>query len=303
MSNPDYHRPVMLTESIEGLHVQPDGIYVDVTFGAGGHSEKILEKLGQNGKLFAFDQDPDAIANIPENKNFTFIRANFRYLKNYLHYYDIHKIDGVLGDFGVSSHQFDEDTKGFSTRFEGPLDMRMNPAAPVKASDIVNQYSLDALKKILKSYGELQQAHQIARLILKERDSREIETTTQLIDCLKSVLPKGKENKILARIFQAFRIEVNQELEALKEMVSQASDMLKPGGRLVFISYHSLEDRLIKNFFKSGNFEGKQEKDFYGNVKAPIRPITRKPLTPKQPELESNNRARSAKLRIAEKIG
>ena len=295
-----YHNPVMLKECIGGLNINPEGVYADVTFGGGGHSRAILDKL-TTGHLYAFDQDEDAEANVFEDERFTFIPQNFKYFKNFIQLYHGGKIDGVIADLGVSSHQFDTPEKGFSTRFDGPLDMRMSQMTPNDAATIVNTYDHAALTRILRLYGEMQQPQLIASDIIMAREAEPIETTEQLKAAVQRRLPRGKENKVLAQLFQALRIEVNQELEALSAFLSQCSDVLKPGGRLVVMSYHSLEDRLVKNFMKTGNAEGKEEKDFYGNLLTPYHIITRKPIVPSDEENESNSRARSAKLRIAER--
>lgn len=295
-----YHNPVMLKECIGGLNINPEGVYADVTFGGGGHSHAILDRL-TTGHLYAFDQDEDAEANVFEDERFTFIPQNFKYFKNFIQLYHGGKIDGVIADLGVSSHQFDTPEKGFSTRFDGPLDMRMSQMTPNDAATIVNTYDHAALTRILRLYGEMQQPQLIASDIIMAREAEPIETTEQLKAAVQRRLPRGKENKVLAQLFQALRIEVNQELEALSAFLSQCPDVLKPGGRLVVMSYHSLEDRLVKNFMKTGNAEGKEVKDFYGNLLAPYHIITRKPIVPSDEENESNSRARSAKLRIAER--
>ena len=295
-----YHNPVMLEECIEGLKIHPDGVYADVTFGGGGHSRAILSKL-TTGHLYAFDQDEDAQQNVIDDPRFTFIPQNFKYFKNFIQLYHNGKIDGVLADLGVSSHQFDTPEKGFSTRFEGHLDMRMSQSNPTDAATIVNTYDQADLARILSLYGEVQQAHLIAADIVMARDNEPIETTEELKAAVARRLPRGRENKVLAQIFQALRIEVNQELEALTAFLSQCADVLNPGGRLVVMSYHSLEDRLVKNFMKTGNAEGKEEKDFFGNLLTPYKLITRKPMVPSDEETERNSRARSAKLRIAER--
>ena len=295
-----YHNPVMLEECIKGLNINPEGVYADVTFGGGGHSRAILDRL-TTGHLYAFDQDEDAEANAFEDDRFTFIPQNFKYFKNFIQLYRGGKIDGVIADLGVSSHQFDTPEKGFSTRFDGPLDMRMSQMTPNDAATIVNTYDHAALTRILRLYGEMQQPQLIASDIIMAREAEPIETTEQLKAAVQRHLPKGKENKVLAQLFQALRIEVNQELEALSAFLAQCPDVLKPGGRLVVMSYHSLEDRLVKNFMKTGNAEGKEEKDFYGNLLTPYHIITRKPIVPTDEENESNSRARSAKLRIAER--
>lgn len=295
-----YHNPVMLKECIGGLNINPEGVYADVTFGGGGHSRAILGHL-TTGRLIAFDQDEDAEANIIDDERFTFVPQNFKYFKNFIQLYHGGKIDGVIADLGVSSHQFDTPEKGFSTRFDGPLDMRMSQMTPNDAATVVNTYDHAALTRILRLYGEMQQPQLIASDIILAREAEPIETTEQLKAAVQRRLPRGKENKVLAQLFQALRIEVNQELEALSAFLSQCPDVLKPGGRLVVMSYHSLEDRLVKNFMKTGNAEGKEEKDFYGNLLTPYHIITRKPIVPSDEETESNSRARSAKLRIAER--
>ena len=296
-----YHNPVMLKECIEGLQLKSDGVYADVTFGGGGHSRAILDRLGDNGHLYAFDQDEDAASNAFDDPRFTFIPQNFRYFGNFIQLYHKGRIDGIIADLGVSSHQFDTASKGFSTRFDGNLDMRMCQSNNTTAADIVNTYSIEELCKILRDYGELNNAFGIANDIALARGNGEISTTQQLVQAVSQHLPKGKENKVLAQIFQALRIEVNQELEVLKDFMKQCPDVLKPGGRLVVMSYHSLEDRIVKNFMKTGNAEGNAEKDFFGNLLTPYNIITRKPITPSDDEINNNSRARSAKLRIAEK--
>ena len=296
-----YHNPVLLSECIDGLNINPDGIYVDVTFGGGGHSRAILEKL-KGGHLYAFDQDADAAKNAFVDDRFTFIPQNFRYMKNFVQLYANAKVDGILADLGVSSYQFDTPEKGFSTRFEGRLDMRMNQNDPVDAANIVNTYEVEALASIFSRYGELKNAMAIARDIELARDMQPIETTTDLKNAVASYLPKGQENKVLAQIFQALRIEVNKEMEVLEAFLSQCADVLKPGGRLVVMSYHSLEDRLVKNFMRSGKADGEVEQDFFGNRHTPYRLITHKPIVPSDEEIARNSRARSAKLRIAERV-
>ena len=295
-----YHDPVMLNECIQGLNIDPEGVYADVTFGGGGHSRAILERL-TTGHLYAFDQDEDAARNAFDDPRFTFIPQNFRYFKNFIQLYHGGKIDGVIADLGVSSHQFDTPEKGFSTRFDGRLDMRMSQENPLDAAAVVNTYDHATLTKILSLYGEVQQAHLVANDIIMARENALIETTTQLKEAVQNRLPRGKENKVLAQIFQALRIEVNQELEALGAFMEQCPDVLKPGGRLVVMSYHSLEDRIVKNYTKTGNAEGKEEKDFFGNLLTPYKLVTRKPIVPSDEEIARNSRARSAKLRIAER--
>ena len=295
-----YHNPVMLDKCIEGLNIEPSGVYVDVTFGGGGHSRAILERL-TTGHLYAFDQDEDAAQNAFDDERFTFIPQNFRYFKNFIQLYHGGKVDGIIADLGVSSHQFDTPEKGFSTRFDGPLDMRMSQMTPNDAATVVNTYDHEALTRIFRLYGEMQQPHLVASDIIMARDTEPIETTAQLKAAVQNRLPRGKENKVLAQLFQALRIEVNQELDALCAFLGQCPDVLKSGGRLVVMSYHSLEDRLVKNFMKTGNAEGKEDKDFFGNLQTPYTIITRKPIVPTDEEIENNSRARSAKLRIAER--
>ncbi len=290
----------MLNACIEGLQINPEGTYADVTFGGGGHSRAILAKL-TTGHLYAFDQDEDAAGNVIDDERFTFIPQNFSYFKNFIQLYHGAKIDGIIADLGVSSHQFDTPEKGFSTRFDGRLDMRMNQNNPVDAAQIVNSYDTEALAGVLRKYGELQNAYALAEEIVAARNAAPIETTTALREAVQGRLPKGKENKTLAQIFQALRIEVNQELEALTTFLTQCPDTLKQGGRLVVMSYHSLEDRLVKNFMKTGNADGKEKKDFFGNLLTPYKIITRKPIVPTDEEIMTNSRARSAKLRIAER--
>ncbi|MBI9034039.1 MAG: 16S rRNA (cytosine(1402)-N(4))-methyltransferase RsmH [Bacteroidales bacterium] len=297
----EYHNPVMLNECLEGLNIDPNGSYVDVTFGGGGHSKAILDRLEQ-GRLFAFDQDKDANKNAPDDSRFLLINKNFRYLKNFLKFYKGIPADGILADLGVSSHQFNSPERGFSIRFEGDLDLRMNQELEISAADVVNDYAQEDLIRIFKQYGELKNAFKISELIIKARSEARIETTKGLMEVISKLAPRNKENKFYALVFQALRIEVNEELEVLKQMLEQAVQVLKPGGRLVVMSYHSLEDRLVKNFFRSGNFEGVIEKDFYGNVISPLKVISRKAIVPTEEEVAINSRARSAKLRIAEKI-
>ncbi|MCG9970203.1 16S rRNA (cytosine(1402)-N(4))-methyltransferase RsmH [Christiangramia crocea] len=297
----EYHNPVLLKESVDGLDVKPDGIYVDVTFGGGGHSREILKRLGPDGKLFAFDQDKDALENKIDDKRFTLINENFRFVKRFLRFYGVKQVDGILGDFGVSSHQFNEAERGFSTRFDAKLDMRMNQGSGLSAYEVINEYDEERLKKLFYEYADLKNAPKLARTIVTERKNNPIETSEQLNDLLKPLLFKGKENKILAQIYQAIRIEVNQEIEVLKEFLMQTEEILKPGGRLSLISYHSLEDRLVKRYIRSGLFEGEPEKDMYGNVSVPFKKVGGL-VVPTKEEIEKNNRARSAKLRIAKKL-
>ena len=297
-----YHLPVMLNECIEGLNLRPDGTYVDATFGGGGHSRAIMERLGPEGRLIGFDQDEDALANALEVPNFLLIHENFRYLKNYLRLHGVRRIDGLLADLGVSSHQFDVADRGFSTRLDGELDLRMDRRQELTAKELVNTADEQELTRLLRLYGELPNAYQMAKAICKARAEKTIETTFDLREAVGRQLPRGMENKYLAMLFQALRIEVNGELDALQALLQQAVEILNPGGRLVVMSYHSLEDRLVKNFFKTGNFEGKLEKDFYGNPIVPLKLVTRKPITAGEEELQRNNRSRSAKLRVAERI-
>ncbi len=295
-----YHNPVLLQECIQGLNIDPEGTYVDVTYGGGGHSMAILNKLTTGG-LISFDQDPDAQKNIIKDSRFLFLNENFRYMKNFLMLYKRIPVDGILADLGISSWQIDVPERGFSTRYDGPLDMRMDKKNPVSAREIINQYEYQQLIDVFRLYGELKNAPRIAKEIDAYRKTASIETTVDLKNALAKLAPRGKENKFYAQVFQALRIEVNNELEILKEFLKQSIDVLKVGGRLVVISYHSLEDRLVKNFIKSGNFQGIQEKDFFGNVLSPIKPLG-KLIIPQEEELSENPRARSAKLRIAEKI-
>lgn len=296
-----YHRPVLLNETINGLDINPDGIYVDVTFGGGGHSRAILQKL-ENGRLFAFDQDADALSNSIDDERFVLINQNFRYLKKSLRLHSITKVDGVLGDLGVSSHQFDVAERGFSIREEGVLDMRMNQLQTLNAKQVINEYEVDDLVRVFRKYGELKNAYPMALAIERFRQDQKIETTNNLKEAVKNNIPIYKSNKILAQLFQAIRIEVNEEMTALEEMLLQSIEVLKSGGRLLVISYHSLEDRLVKNLMKKGKFEGEVDKDFYGNTQLPLNAINRKPILPLPEEIEQNSRARSAKLRIAEKV-
>lgn len=297
----DYHLPVLMEQSIEGLAVNPQGTYVDVTFGGGGHSRAILQELGSEGRLLAFDRDADALANTIDDPRFTLIHEDFRYIKNFLRLNGINRVDGILADLGVSSHQFDEAGRGFSTRFDAELDLRMDRRQTTTAKDIVNTASEEELRGILHNYGELPNANRMARAIVSARAESPILTTFDLKKALESNIPRNQENKFYAMVFQALRIEVNGELEALKAMLTQAVEILNPGGRLVVISYHSLEDRLVKNIIKTGNFEGEVKKDFYGNLLSPLKPITRKPVVADAEELMDNPRSRSAKLRVAEK--
>jgi len=296
-----YHIPVLLDESLDGLNIQGDGDYVDVTFGGGGHSREILKRL-QDGRLIAFDQDEDAAANALDDERFIFIRHNFRYIRNFLRYKEIDQVDGILADLGVSSHDFDVAERGFSFRFSGDLDMRMNRDSSLTAADIVNTYSEERLIAIFRDYGEVENARRLVRQIVAARQQKPIRTIDQFKEAIAPCVPKKTETKYLAKVFQALRIETNGELDVLKDFLQQSVDLLKPGGRLVVITYHSLEDRLVKNFIKTGNFEGKQEKDFYGNVSSALLSVNRKVIVPTDEEIERNPRARSAKLRIAEKV-
>lgn len=293
-----YHNPVLLKESADALNIKEDGVYVDVTFGGGGHSREILKRLGENGRLFAFDQDEDAVNNKIDDDRFVLIEENFRYISRFLKFYGVRKVDGVLADLGVSSHQFDEADRGFSIRFDGELDMRMNQNAKVSAKDVVNDYEERDLADILFLYGELRNSRAIAKTIVQEREKEKIETSFQLKQVLQRYLPKAREHKILAQIFQAIRIEVNEELEVLKEFLNQIPGLLHPDGRLSVISYHSLEDRLVKRFIRTGLFSGEPEKDFFGNIQVPLMKVG-KLIVPTPQEINSNNRARSAKLRVA----
>lgn len=297
-----YHVPVLLQESIDGLNIKSDGIYVDVTFGGGGHSREILSRLGKNGHLYSFDQDADAEKNIIADDRFTFVRSNFRYLRNWMRYYGVETIDGLLADLGVSSHHFDDETRGFSFRFDAPLDMRMNKRAGKTAADIVNEYDEAKLADVFFLYGELKNSRRIANAIAAYRQQKRIETTGDLMAATEKMMRTEKEKKDLARLFQALRIEVNHEMDALRDMLNSASQLLKSGGRLSVITYHSLEDRIVKNVMKAGNAEGKIEKDFFGRVSSPFRLVNNKVITPQEDELQNNPRSRSAKLRIAERI-
>tara|TARA_R110002049_G_scaffold252489_1_gene427735 strand:- start:40 stop:942 length:903 start_codon:yes stop_codon:yes gene_type:complete len=297
----DYHNAVLLKETVDGLAIKPDGIYVDVTFGGGGHSREILSRLGPSGKLYAFDQDKDALANTIDDERFVLINENFRFVKRFLRFYRVREVDGVLADFGVSSHQFDVAARGFSTRFEADLDMRMNQDSKLSAFEVVNGYDEEQLRAVLFQYGELRNAPAMARVIVEERKHAEIKTSEQLKAVLKPFLNHQRENKVLAQIYQAIRIEVNQEIEALKELLLQTPEILKKEGRLSFISYHSLEDRLVKRFIRNGLFEGEPERDMFGNFEVPLKKVGGL-IVPSHEEIKRNNRARSAKLRIAKKI-
>tara|TARA_B110000467_G_C18325806_1_gene488864 strand:- start:1275 stop:2174 length:900 start_codon:yes stop_codon:yes gene_type:complete len=297
----EYHQPVLLHETVNGLNIDPNGVYVDVTFGGGGHSKAILQKL-ENGKLFAFDQDVDALENCLDDERFVLINQNFRYLKKSLRLHGITQVDGVLADLGVSSHQFDAAERGFSIREDGDLDMRMNQSQILSAKEVVNDYEVNELAAVLRKYGELKNAYPMSLSIERFRENSPIKTTADLKEAVKNNMPPHKSNKILAQLFQAIRIEVNEEMAALEEMLLQSVEVLKPNGRLSVISYHSLEDRLVKNLIKKGKFEGELERDLYGNVDLPLNAINRKPILPAEEEIQENSRARSAKLRIAEKV-
>ena len=296
-----YHVPVLLDESINGLNLHPDGVYIDVTFGGGGHSREILRRLPQGSRLFSFDQDADAERNIVDDDRFTFVRSNFRYLKNWMRYYEIDHIDGLLADLGVSSHHFDDESRGFSFRFDAPLDMRMNKRADKTAADIVAEYDEEALADIFYLYGELKNSRRIASALVKARQQHTIATTQDFLHVVEPFFKREREKKDMARLFQALRIEVNHEMEALKEMLAAATQLLAPGGRLSVITYHSLEDRIVKNVMKTGNAEGKVIQDFYGRIETPYRLVNNKVIVPTYEEQQRNPRSRSAKLRIAEK--
>ena len=303
MESPIYHIPALLEDSIKGLNINPNGVYVDVTFGGGGHSRAIMSQLGEGGRLLSFDQDLDAYANRLEDNRFTFVHSNFAFLKNFVRYYGHSQIDGLLADLGVSFHHFDSEERGFSFRHDSRLDMRMNLSSGVDASTVVNTYSEEQLSNVLYLYGELKQSRRMASAIVKARADHEITTTGELVEIVTPYIRRSQEKKELAQVFQALRIEVNHEIDALKRLLEQSAEVLKPGGRLVIITYHSLEDRLVKNFMRSGNLEGKIEKDFYGRVNTPWKLINNKVITASEEEVAANPRSRSAKLRIAEKIG
>ena len=296
-----YHNPVLLRESVDGLDIKKDGTYVDVTFGGGGHSREIVKRLGSEGRLLAFDQDEDALENAIDDERFTLINENFRFVTQFLKFYGIRKVDGILADFGVSSHQFDTAERGFSTRFEANLDMRMSKRSVLSAFEVVNKYDYEELRRVLFQYGDLRNANAMAKVVLAEREQSPIKTTERLKEVLQQFLPKGREHKVLAQIYQAIRIEVNQEIAVIKEFLLQMPDLLDEGGRLSIISYHSLEDRLVKRFIRAGRFEGEPEKDFYGNIDVPFKKVGGL-IVPSKQELAQNNRARSAKLRIAARI-
>ncbi|MEE1415108.1 MAG: 16S rRNA (cytosine(1402)-N(4))-methyltransferase RsmH [Prevotellamassilia sp.] len=298
-----YHIPVLLHETVDGLNIQPGGIYVDVTFGGGGHSREILRRLDTKAHLYSFDQDADAEQNIPQgDERFTFVRSNFRYLKNWMRYYGVDHIDGLLADLGVSSHHFDDEERGFSFRFDAPLDMRMNERAGITAADIVNRYSEEQLADVFYLYGEMKNSRRLASAIVKARAAHALQTIDDLLQVVKPLMPREREKKDLARVFQALRIEVNHEMDALREMLEAALSMLRPGGRLSVLTYHSLEDRMVKNFIRAGRIDGKVQQDFYGRRLTPWRAINNKVILPSQQEQEENPRSRSAKLRIAEKL-
>ena len=296
-----YHRPVLLQACMEGLNIKPDGVYVDVTFGGGGHSKEILKHLSAKGKLFAFDQDADAKANVPDDKRLVFIPQNFAYMQNFLRMYGATQVDGILADLGVSSHQFDVADRGFSIRFDGALDMRMNQSAAKTAAKILNEYKEEDLYRIFKQYGEVENTGKLVKAISEARLIQTIESIAEFKEAIKNCIPKMQEHKYLAKVFQALRIEVNEEEEVLKSFLQQTFEVLKPGGRLVVISYHSLEDRLVKNFTKTGNIHGEIKKDFFGNIYRPFDLMNKKPVVPPEEEIKINTRARSAKLRVAEK--
>ncbi len=296
-----YHRPVLLNECIEGLNIKPKGIYVDLTFGGGGHSRLLLEKLDKKGRLFAFDQDPDAEQNIIKDKRLTFIPANFRFMQNFLRYYEISQVDGILADLGISSHQIDEAGRGFTFRNESELDMRMNPSSQKSAFDVLNHYDASELHRVFRTYGEIQGTGKLVQAIIEARNQEKIRTSVQLESILAGIIPRQQRSKFLAKLYQAIRIEVNDEMGALEEMLPQTGERIATGGRLVVITYHSLEDRMVKNFMRTGNTEGNLEKDFYGNTLSPWIQVNRRVITPAEDEIQDNPRSRSAKLRIAER--
>lgn len=296
-----YHTPVLLDESVSALAIAPSGIYLDATFGGGGHSREILSRMDQNARLLAFDRDVDALGNAPDDSRLILIHNNFRFIQNYVHYHGFDYVDGILADLGVSSHQFDTEERGFSFRFDAPLDMRMNQSARMTAADIVNSYAPERLMWVMSNYGEVENSKRVAQLICKYREEAAIKTTADLNKALEPVLPKYAEHKYLAKVYQALRIEVNGEMKALEGFLDDTVKVLRPGGRLVVITYHSLEDRMVKNFMRSGTIDGVVEKDFYGNISSPFKAITKKPLVPGEDEISGNSRARSAKLRVVEK--
>ena len=297
----NYHKPVLLHTCVNALEVHPSGTYADATFGGGGHSREILKRLGPEGRLFGFDQDPDAAANVPDDPRFTFVPQNFRFMKNYLKVYKALPLDGLIADLGVSSHQFDTAERGFSTRFDARLDMRMNPLQDLSAFDLLNQATEEELKRILKTYGEIRDAGRLARRIVGSRSEGPLKSTAELVQLLAPFARRGQEMQLAAQVFQAIRIEVNQELDALSALLLQTPELIRPGGKLVILSYHSLEDRLVKNFIRSGKFEGEPEKDLFGNAQVPFFAINRKPIRPSDEEITENNRARSGILRIAQR--
>lgn len=297
-----YHKPVMLSETLEGLNIRPDGVYVDLTYGGGGHSREIIKQLNTEGHLYGFDQDLDAMAGAMSDERFTFVRSNFRFLKQWMKYYGIEAVDGILADLGVSSHHLDEGERGFSFRYDAPLDMRMNQRAKLTAARVVNDYKEEQLADIFYLYGEMKNSRRLATAIVKARQQGEIRTTGQLADIIKPLLGREREKKDMAKVFQALRIEVNGEMKVLKQMLAGAIEMLRPGGRLVIMTYHSLEDRIVKNVMRSGNAEGKDEQDFFGNRLSPLRQVSKGVITPSNEELNDNLRSRSAKLRIAERV-
>ena len=300
MNNTAYHIPALLPEAIEALNINPDGIYVDVTFGGGGHSREILKHLSDKGRLFGFDRDRDAFQNAPDDPRFTFVHSDFRYISNFLRYHGVDRVDGILADLGVSFHHFDQADRGFSFRADAPLDMRMNRNAPLTAADVVADYSPDRLGEVFRQYTDLKQARAVAAAIVKARQEAPVDTTFRLAEAVAKALPPQRQKQDLAQVFQALRIEVNDEMGALRALLSQSVDVLAPGGRCAVITYHSIEDRLVKNFFRAGNFSGEVEKDFYGKSLSPWKVITKSPVTPDQEEIERNPRSRSAKLRVAE---
>lgn len=299
---PTYHVPVLLAASVDGLDVRPGGTYVDVTFGGGGHSREILRRLGPDGRLFGFDQDLDVLANVPDDDRFTFVRSNFRYLANWLRYYDVPAVDGILADLGVSSHHFDDPERGFSFRFDAPLDMRMNVRSGQTAADVVNRYDEAALARIFTLYGELRTGRRLAAALVRARREKPVATVDDLVAIARPLLGRDREKKDMAKVFQALRIEVNHELDALHELLAAAVGALRPGGRLVVLTYHSLEDRMVKNYVRAGNVDGKVEQDFFGNRLSPLRPVNSRVIVPDETEQQANPRSRSAKLRIAERV-
>lgn len=302
METEQYHIPVLFAQSIDALDIDRGGIYVDATFGGGGHSRGILDRMGKKGRLFSFDQDADARANVPADERLTFVESNFRFMRGWLRYHGVEQVDGILADLGVSSHHFDTRERGFSFRFDAPLDMRMNQRGKQTAADVIAKYDHPALTAIFRDYGELDSPHKVASCVIRAREQGQVKTINELMEAVATVTPRGGESKFLAKLFQALRIEVNREMDALEMMLEQSLKVLKPGGRLVVITYHSLEDRIVKNFMKSGNFEGKIEKDFYGRAQLPFKVVTRKAVVPDEAEIARNPRSRSAKLRVAEKL-